>query len=365
MVVDIFILLLTIGLPRYPDSNLPLVIVPLILRFFTLYNFYKSNKIKVNIFNFLFLCYFLIVLCVYENWVDLLFAFSLGIKMYLGFLAGIIVGEIFVRRIKAVYYWLLIQIAILLASIFFSDVYLLMTKFISKDSSDVFVEIFGLRTLGFGLYHAEGAVLLVILIYYLAKHGESVCNTRFYVLVRGIGYVCAIALARSAFIPLLLLILRRNLFKSILACIFLSFLALNINDDVQILYEGLEIFRNLLTDGELKTKSTDANLLMFFFPESMQTLISGDGKFFNNEQGYSSGFYLGSDVGWVRVVFFGGVFYSLLYIFINSYWFFSLQDKIIFIELFILFLIMNLKGIFVFSFVAVMAHIINKRNLRN
>jgi hypothetical protein len=24
-------------------------------------------------------------------------------------------------------------------------------------------------------------------------------------------------------------------------------------------------------------------LLMFFLPESMQTLISGDGKFFNNE----------------------------------------------------------------------------------
>jgi hypothetical protein len=348
MIADLFLLLLTLGLPRFPDTNIPLIIIPLFLKFKVLHVFYRKNRTAVNIFNIFLLFYFIACFVVYANAVDLIFGMSLGLKIYLNFLGGILVGEVFERNIKSINYWIAIQISLMIASIFSTDIYLLMSKFISKDSSDVFAEIFGLRTLGFGLYHAEGAVLFVIIIYLVGKYGGSNYDGYTVRLMKLIGYTCAVALGRSAFIPIAVLIVRRNIFKSFVLGVMLTILAFNVTDDSQILYEGLEIFRNIAIDGELKTKSTDANMEMFFFPDKISTLLFGDGKFFNGEAGYSTGFYLGTDIGWIRMLFFGGSLILGLYFIINVYWIFFLRDKILAWEILFLFCVMNLKGIFIF-----------------
>lgn len=77
---------------------------------------------------------------------------------------------------------------------------------------------------------------------------------------------------------------------------------------------GFEGFFSFFEEGDFETDSTSKLKSMIVFPEEMRTWIIGDGYFENsrndiNYLGNSTdrGFYMGTDIGYLRFIFYGGI----------------------------------------------------------
>lgn len=83
-----------------------------------------------------------------------------------------------------------------------------------------------------------------------------------------------------------------------------------IHDNLEFGFEG---FFNLIEDGYWHTASNDVLSSMYIFPDNLKTWIIGDGYFIGqssdpNYMGdYLDGFYMGTDVGYLRFIFFFGI----------------------------------------------------------
>ena len=83
-----------------------------------------------------------------------------------------------------------------------------------------------------------------------------------------------------------------------------------IHDNLEFGFEG---FFNLVEDGYWHTASNDVLSSMYVFPDNPKTWIIGDGYFIGqssdpNYMGdYLDGFYMGTDVGYLRFIFFFGI----------------------------------------------------------
>lgn len=82
---------------------------------------------------------------------------------------------------------------------------------------------------------------------------------------------------------------------------------------------GFEGFFNLFAEGEWRTDSNDKLFTMFRFPDNVKTWVIGDG-YFNNPRsdeyyvGYMwKGFYMGTDVGYLRFIYYFGLIGLILY----------------------------------------------------
>lgn len=82
---------------------------------------------------------------------------------------------------------------------------------------------------------------------------------------------------------------------------------------------GFEGFFNLVENGEWEISSTNKLETMVVFPEDLETWIIGDGYFENsrNDINYlgdatEEGFYMGTDIGYLRFIFYFGVIGLLL-----------------------------------------------------
>jgi hypothetical protein len=76
---------------------------------------------------------------------------------------------------------------------------------------------------------------------------------------------------------------------------------------------AFEAFFNYIERGEFETSSTDRLQTMYVFPESLKTWLIGDG-YFSNPYGdpnfigkYIGGYYMGTDVGYLRFIFYFGL----------------------------------------------------------
>lgn len=113
------------------------------------------------------------------------------------------------------------------------------------------------------------------------------------------------------------------------------------NKDVyDLLRFGFEGFFNYLETGTWETDSTDRLQTMWVYPESFKTWIIGDGYF--EDPSDSTKFYMGTDVGYLRFIFYSGLIglsiFSLYFIYIAG------ALTIIFKEFKHLFLILLLLG---------------------
>lgn len=109
-----------------------------------------------------------------------------------------------------------------------------------------------------------------------------------------------------------------------------------------------EIFVNFYEKGELSSSSSDGTLSMYVFPKELNTWLCGDGKMV-----LSSGeYYMGSDVGYIRLLFYFGLPATLyfFYVQLRSY---SILTRIasnyrfkkLFMILFLWIIILNFKGL--------------------
>src|SRR5690606_36567370 len=79
----------------------------------------------------------------------------------------------------------------------------------------------------------------------------------------------------------------------------------------------LEIFINYEETGTLSTSSSDATKDMYIFPTNDKTWLLGDGRMMMNDGSY----YMGSDVGYVRLIFYFGIISTVLYFLIQGSYF--------------------------------------------
>ncbi|AXQ99037.1 hypothetical protein D0N37_15800 [Pseudoalteromonas piscicida] len=78
-----------------------------------------------------------------------------------------------------------------------------------------------------------------------------------------------------------------------------------------------ELFINFFESGTLKTSSSDSLKTLFFMPTEY-TILFGDGLYLSDEGEY----YKQTDVGFLRLILFGGLIHNLVFYFSFIYLFY-------------------------------------------
>ena len=76
---------------------------------------------------------------------------------------------------------------------------------------------------------------------------------------------------------------------------------------------GFEMFINYQETGEFSSKSTDVLQTMFVWPSNAKTYIIGDGKYYNDPGNTAQGYYMYTDVGYLRLIYYFGITGLLIY----------------------------------------------------
>ena len=76
---------------------------------------------------------------------------------------------------------------------------------------------------------------------------------------------------------------------------------------------AFELFINMGDNGQIESESTNQLKDMYILPTTIDTWLFGDGRL-SDQYG---GFYMGSDVGYVRSIFYWGITGTIVYLFIQ------------------------------------------------
>lgn len=364
ILLSAFVLLVIIGYPRIYATELPmaLFLVPFYLRRFL--QFQATNFKFFLVFIGLFSCWLFggVAACLMGDGTtqDVFFHVVVSFKILLNIFFGYVVYSVLKENDAALLIWLLVQVLVICVSMVSLDFYLVLLGFISPRSADVFQHIYGLRALGFGLYHVDGAMTLIIAaFYYLLITKASFTKTLLLVLMLPVS----MAVARSAIVPYAILgVLKRGVLVKL--CLFISmltmFLLSMIVSDGPI-YESAEIFRNFLNRGVLHSDSVNALANMYVLPDSLKVYLFGVGKYFDSTSSELM-FYMGTDVGYLRLLFYSGLGSIFVFVALNVFGLAgvicsrsypgSYDVKAFAFALFCVFIIVNFKGLQVMSIFA-------------
>lgn len=284
---------------------------------------------------------------------DLFFHIVVSVKVLLNFFFGYVICRVILARPSALSAWLLFQAVVIVLTMLSNDFYSFMLGFISPRSADVFQHIYGLRALGFGLFHVDGALTIVLALFFSILISESkFMNGLLLILLLPLS----MAVARSAVVAYAIMSVFRKgiLFKVFLALALLVMVVLSFYVESGPLFEATEIFRNLFQRGELKSQSVNVLSEMYTLPDTMTEWLFGGGQYFSGSEDTLE-FYKGTDVGYLRILYFSGVGSVFAYILLNSYFLLGLiftsggaeflKVRHFAFALTIIFLIINFKGL--------------------
>lgn len=304
----------------------------------------------------------------------------MNIRCSFEFIAKLFVGVVFIQSI----------IALLMYA--FPNFYDLMMS-IQQLSIDEVVKMDSLaeiRVIGFGSqYFGAGIIngLALIILAYLIRIGEFDCAILKSAVVFLTIFIVGIGMARTTFIgfglaaillypgdsmlKLKINYLKRSVlfFSSIIILIILGvistfvFFPRLVSSSMPLINFALEMFLNYFNSGQLSTVSTSHLETMYIFPSRIDTYFIGDGLYTNADGLY----YMGTDVGYLRLLFYFGVVGIILYIFLQ---YLLLRQstqtirhgRILFIFIFIYILILNLKGFADLASVTSLFFIVNLRH---
>ncbi len=132
---------------------------------------------------------------------------------------------------------------------------------------------------------------------------------------------------------------------------------------------GFELFINFFKKGKLETESTNELKQAYIFPTSFKTYIIGDGYYADPINPKSQN-YMGTDVGYLRLLFYFGIFGTLMYIVVQLYPVFignkidNKTHKLFFVFIFFFYLLLNLKGMVdIFAYTIIFCFIDNRQYL--
>lgn len=234
----------------------------------------------------------------------------------------------------------------------------------------------GLRLQGFGSYFFEAGIIhgmALIIIAYLFLSNNIRCF-RLWTIIYIFIFIIGLLMARTTIIGLglsMLLIFswkpfNLNLIKLKIKWLFLFLLVLIIAVvmvlalmNEQVVKWAFEFFFSYAESGEFDSASTNRMQEMYIFPESFRTYIIGDGKY-----NLRNGYYMSTDVGYFRLLYYGGIPMLLSYYFYS--WFLirkiiSLREDLL-LRRFLYFsffyiLVLNFKGLADLNFLFLLIYI--------
>lgn len=249
----------------------------------------------------------------------------------------------------------------------FFDLYIGLLK---QDNNENFMDRLGVvekRLIGIGSAFFLGVIKYGIALYLLIviPYIIEIKSKWLYGITLALITLAGIMTGRTFFIAIIFgillffLIRRNNVFKlvlKVLPIVVLSFLVISnmasffLEDDrlSNISNYLFEIFINYNETGSVTTTSSDATKAMYIFPDNLKTWIIGDGRMLLP----SGSYYMGSDVGYVRLIFYYGAICTFIYFAIQFFYIIMLMKlskrrvlKLLFVMMFFWILVLNLKGI--------------------
>ena len=170
------------------------------------------------------------------------------------------------------------------------------------------------------LTDVRASILYILAFFIIGSIGNMISRTTTMGIILGVGYMIVDFIvnyqARSANAGSLGIIL-------ILSSIFVLFTVYLYNSN-EVFHKnfrfGFEGFFSYFERGQFQTGSTDVLKTMYIFPDDLKTWLIGDGYFANpgSDPNYlgriRGGYYMGTDVGYLRFIFFFGIFGLVLMI---------------------------------------------------
>lgn len=171
-----------------------------------------------------------------------------------------------------------------------------------------------------------GIALWLLILLYLTRDSRFYHSTPSLYVLGPLFCLCGILSARTFFIILVVTILyviyligyrRICLIVSVLgrlfvpmliagACIILYMVVHNLDFIIE---WALELFINMADSGAMESASTNELKEMYVFPQTIKTWIIGDGM----SNSATGGFYMNSDVGYIRSLYYWGIIGSVVY----------------------------------------------------
>jgi hypothetical protein len=346
-------LLMIIGFPRVPNTEIPLAIIIAPVYFIAFISFllkFQLQSLKL---------FLLLILGVVSGMVvsyfsdgtgqDIFFHLIIWIKILISIYFGFVVFKITYSSPSALLLWILTQSIFICASVVSEGFYIQLLQFISPRSAEVFIHIFSIRGLGFGLFHMDGSLILISAIFlYIYLRPSSISNKILLI----IAFIPALLVARTGVIPFTILhsavYRQKSIFSLLVLFSLLGLIALYL--DIPQLNQAFELFIYIL--GGVEEVSSLSHLFdMYTMPTNLTTYLYGDGMYFIS--GSELTFYMKTDVGYMRLLYFAGLLGLALFISSNIYLLLyaraSLKNnpllaRIIF-GFIIIFIIINFKGI--------------------
>ena len=185
-----------------------------------------------------------------------------------------------------------------------------------------------------------GIALWLLLLLYLNRYSRFYHSATALYVLGPLFCLCGILSARTFFIILLITILyiiylvgcrRIYLIFSILLRLFVPMLILGICVIIYMIAHNLdfiiewvlELFINMADSGTMESASTNELKEMYVLPQTIKTWIIGDGMSTNA----TGGFYMDSDVGYIRSLYYWGILGSIVY-YLAHYKYASILKKI-------------------------------------
>ncbi len=346
-VKNFIILLLLVGHPKEPFFGIPLSLILLVLFFRKIVSI-LNNKVYfpqiLTVFLFFSYCSTRWLLQQDSTLQDLNFIVILAYKAITGILIAKAFFDLLEKDYRLIYLYLTIQLTLIILSAYNANLYAFLLMFQTGAAQTVFVHTFGIRSMGFGVIHNEGVTFLVAFYSFLIyKNQSKILGLLFSPFI----YVTALT-SRMGMILIAIsqvLISPYKLIFSLFTIFILIFFLLDTTSGP--LSEAFELYNNYINFGELSSRSTDAISTMPYITDNFLSWVFGDGRFFADD-----GFYMGTDIGFSRIVFFGGVIGLIFYMLI-SFWplffiDFKNRDRLFYIfvlNLSIYFVLINIKGI--------------------
>jgi len=278
------------------------------------------------------------------------------------YVAKLFIGVVFIQSVVAVLMFISPSFYELMTSI----------QAISIDEVEKMSSLSEMRIIGFGSQYFGAGItngLALIILAYLIRIGEydstmlkasamflfifavgiGMARTTFI----GFGMAILLLFPYSGLLKLNLTLVKRNVMLllsvstlMLLAFIFVYVLFPNITASVTPLFHfALEMFLNYFESGSLTTESTSQLATMYIFPTNVYTYFIGDGLY-TADNGF---YYMGTDVGYLRLLFYFGIFGIFLFITLQVLMLLISTQKIphgntLFIFMLLYLLILNFKG---------------------
>ncbi|WP_180113199.1 hypothetical protein [Acinetobacter sp. YH12073] len=340
-------------------SSVLAIVIMLIYSIFLKINIFE-NLIKVltfykySIFIFMVICFFVVFRILVDSFQDYSYFLSM-MKATLILISSLIYIALFEKKDTLFYLFMIFFINSLIC--FYFGTYpenKFIIKYFSYPVGDGSVELIGaneyrnafLAGSGYFGIAALYAFVFPVLLYYIVEQVNS--NKYIYYIMLFVIACAGLMAGRVALLCYFISLITFLVFYRKISIIFYiaigSFIFINIVNNV----DELEFFKlwflNLYSEGGRESSTIQELKTMFYMPDEL-TFLFGDGKF----KGEFGGYYGSTDVGYMRNILFGGIFFCFFVILFIFSILFKSNKFFLIVTLSFIALLLHGKGLFIIN----------------